>query len=159
MIEDHHFRYEQLQRNRLLSQVRDQSGRSNLTLRIDGRCIRDIPDFYLQLGELVNGPGGYFGASLDALDDCLCGGFGLTPPLTIVIDGWTDFRERLGTETLKLWWEATTRRAADDEDLADAESSTSEARERDHERSYAYDILEVLHDRGVTVILPGHGDQ
>jgi len=32
----------------------------------------------------VNGPGGYFGADLDALADCLRGGFGATTPFTLV---------------------------------------------------------------------------
>lgn len=28
------------------------------------------------MGEVVNGPGGYFGSNLDAFRDCLCGDFG-----------------------------------------------------------------------------------
>ena len=49
-----------------------------------------------------NGPGGYFGGDLDALDDCLCGGFGLRLPITIrignstaarhTLDDWAEFR-------------------------------------------------------------------
>jgi RNAse (barnase) inhibitor barstar len=44
--------------------------------RIDGRKIKSISDFYREIGSAVNGPGGYFGRNLDALADCLKGGFG-----------------------------------------------------------------------------------
>jgi RNAse (barnase) inhibitor barstar len=51
---------------------------SNLpvTFRIDGRKIKSAKDFYREIGRAVNGPGGYFGRNLDALADCLRGGFG-----------------------------------------------------------------------------------
>lgn len=44
--------------------------------RLDGRKIRPAGDFYREIGSAVNGPGGYFGRNLDALTDCLRGGFG-----------------------------------------------------------------------------------
>lgn len=44
--------------------------------RIDGREIKSTKDFYRAIGCAVNGPGGYFGRNLDALADCLRGGFG-----------------------------------------------------------------------------------
>ncbi|MGZ8177676.1 barstar family protein [Williamsia sp. SKLECPSW1] len=44
--------------------------------RIDGSAISSVQDFYDEIGRAVNGPGGYFGANLDALADCLRGGFG-----------------------------------------------------------------------------------
>ncbi|MEU4171817.1 barstar family protein [Streptomyces sp. NPDC026665] len=50
---------------------------------LDGRHIVDEDSFYCAIGEAVNGPGGYFGWNLDALDDCLCGGFGATAPFTL----------------------------------------------------------------------------
>ncbi len=50
---------------------------------LDGRHITDVPGLYCALGEAVNGPGGYFGANLDALDDCLTGRFGATTPFTL----------------------------------------------------------------------------
>ncbi|MGJ0118607.1 barstar family protein [Williamsia sp. MIQD14] len=43
---------------------------------IDGDAISSPEDFYTEIGRAVNGPGGYFGANLDALADCLRGGFG-----------------------------------------------------------------------------------
>ncbi|MFJ3979457.1 barstar family protein [Streptomyces sp. NPDC090021] len=54
---------------------------------LDGRYITDVPGLYLALGEAFNGPGGYFGANLDALDDCLCAAFGHTGPATLL---WRD---------------------------------------------------------------------
>lgn len=48
---------------------------------LDGRYIVDEDSFYCAIGEAVNGPGGYFGWNLDALDDCMRGRFGATPPL------------------------------------------------------------------------------
>ncbi|MFJ6943262.1 barstar family protein [Streptomyces wuyuanensis] len=54
---------------------------------LDGRHITDVPGLYLALGEAVNGPGGYFGGCLDALDDCLRGTFGYTAPATML---WRD---------------------------------------------------------------------
>jgi RNAse (barnase) inhibitor barstar len=47
-----------------------------VTFRIDGRKIKSVKDFYREIGRSVNGPGGYFGRNLDALADCLRGGFG-----------------------------------------------------------------------------------
>jgi len=47
-----------------------------VTFRIDGRKIKSVKDFYREIGRAVNGPGGYFGKNLDALTDCLRGGFG-----------------------------------------------------------------------------------
>jgi RNAse (barnase) inhibitor barstar len=44
--------------------------------RMDGRKIKSPSDFYREIGYAVNGAGGYFGRNLDALADCLRGGFG-----------------------------------------------------------------------------------
>src|ERR1700727_14757 len=44
--------------------------------RIDGGTTRSASDFYREIGPPVTGPGGYFGRNLDALADCLRGGFG-----------------------------------------------------------------------------------
>ncbi len=57
------------------------------TYHLDGGHITDPPGFFCALGEAVNGPAGYFGWGLDALDDCLCGNWGAGPPLTLV---WHD---------------------------------------------------------------------
>ncbi|MEV5731055.1 barstar family protein [Streptomyces pharetrae] len=54
---------------------------------LDGRHVTDEPGLYLALGEAVNGPGGYFGGCLAALDDCLRGTFGYAAPATLL---WRD---------------------------------------------------------------------
>ena len=51
-------------------------GERPVIFRIDGRKIKSANDFYREIGSAVNGPGGYFGRNLDALADCLRGGFG-----------------------------------------------------------------------------------
>ena len=47
-----------------------------VVFRIDGRRVKSAKDFYREVGFAVNGPDGYFGRNLDALADCLRGGFG-----------------------------------------------------------------------------------
>jgi RNAse (barnase) inhibitor barstar len=54
---------------------------------LDGAHVTDESSFYLAVGEAINGPGGYFGWNLDALNDCLRGGFGATTPFTLI---WSD---------------------------------------------------------------------
>jgi len=43
---------------------------------IDGAQVTTLEDFWRIIGAAVNGPDGYFGGNLDALNDCLRGGFG-----------------------------------------------------------------------------------
>ncbi|QKW08698.1 barstar family protein [Streptomyces sp. NA04227] len=50
---------------------------------LDGTQVVDEDSFYCALGEAVNGPGGYFGWNLSALDDCLRGRWGAAPPFTL----------------------------------------------------------------------------
>ncbi len=50
---------------------------------LDGRQIVDVDSFYCALGEAINGPGGYFGWNLDAVDDCLTSGWGAASPFTL----------------------------------------------------------------------------
>lgn len=56
---------------------------SGATYHLDGEHIVDEDGFYCALGEAVNGPGGYFGWNLDALDDCLRGRWGAKSPFTL----------------------------------------------------------------------------
>ncbi len=58
--------------------------------------MTDIEGFYCAIGEAINGPGGYFGWNLDALADCLGGGFGAQAPLRLVWHDSAVARERLG---------------------------------------------------------------
>ena len=50
---------------------------------LDGRGVVDVDAFYCALGEAVNGPGGYYGWNLDAVVDCLRGGWGAPAPFTL----------------------------------------------------------------------------
>lgn len=92
---------------------------------LDGRHIVDRNSFYCAMGEAINGPGGYFGWNLDALDDCLCGGWGATPPFSLHWDSSAEARARL------------VERVSTD----------------DGEKSVFDLILEILENRGVTVNL------
>ncbi|MFF7675333.1 barstar family protein [Actinacidiphila glaucinigra] len=62
---------------------------------LDGRHIVDEDSFYCAMGEAINGPGGYFGWNRDALDDCLCGGWGATPAFTLLWESSAETRTRL----------------------------------------------------------------
>ena len=99
---------------------------------IDGRRTQTLEGFFAAAGEAVNGPGGYFGTNLDALGDCLTGGFG-TPDdgdFTFVWTCSTLAREHLGhAETarqlrLRLSRCHPDNRALVARQLADAEAGT-----------------------------------
>nr|WP_240529816.1 barstar family protein [Streptomyces mangrovisoli] len=92
---------------------------------LDGRHIVDEDSFYCAIGEAVNGPGGYFGWNLAALDDCLCGGFGTAGPFTLV-------------------WESS----------AEARARVEEAEPRDPGEEPLFGVLlDIFRDRGVDVVL------
>ncbi|MFD8739728.1 barstar family protein [Streptomyces sp. NPDC059618] len=62
---------------------------------VDSRHIIDEDSFYCAIGEAINGPGGYFGWNLSALDDCLRGGWGASVPFTLHWDSSDQARARL----------------------------------------------------------------
>jgi RNAse (barnase) inhibitor barstar len=71
------------------------------TYRVDGSKVSSKADFFAELGRAVNGDDGYFGSNLDALADCLRGGFG-TPDnrkFRFVMTSYRDIKEALGQET------------------------------------------------------------
>jgi hypothetical protein len=49
---------------------------STPTYVLEGTRICSLEDFWVVIGEAVNGPGGYFAGNLGALDDALSGGMG-----------------------------------------------------------------------------------
>ena len=59
------------------------SQNANAVFELDGDRVDDVAGLYCALGEAINGPGGYFGAGLDSLRDCLRGGFGALPPFEL----------------------------------------------------------------------------
>ncbi|SHI44110.1 Barstar, RNAse (barnase) inhibitor [Nocardiopsis flavescens] len=70
-------------------------GRRAGPFRVDGRAATDEPGLYCALSEAVAGPGRYYGWNLDALDDCLRGGFGPAPPFTLVWEHLEESRRSL----------------------------------------------------------------
>jgi RNAse (barnase) inhibitor barstar len=54
---------------------------------LDGRFVTDVPGLHCAIAEALLGPGQYYGWGWDAFSDCLCGGFGVVPPFTLV---WHD---------------------------------------------------------------------
>lgn len=94
----HHDRYRRLQKIRRVwgrchyGKQGDIRGR---VVHLDGTWITDVPSFHLSLGEAINGLNGYFGGCLDSLNDCLCGSFGVLPPLTIVLSHFDEVRDTL----------------------------------------------------------------
>ncbi|MFC4034610.1 barstar family protein [Streptomyces polygonati] len=92
---------------------------------LDGRHIVDRDSFYCAIGEAINGPGGYFGWNLDALNDCLRGGWGATAPFTLHWDSSAEARARLAERV----------------STGDGEASLFDL------------LLEILEERGVSVIL------
>ncbi|GAA3487483.1 barstar family protein [Streptomyces cremeus] len=85
-----------------LRQVRDRP--AGHAYELDGRYVTDEPALYLALGEAVNGPGGYFGGCLDALDDCLRGTFGCTTPATLLWHDSATAREHLSRALTPEGW-------------------------------------------------------
>lgn len=51
--------------------------KDNIKIELDGNLFHNVDSFFCALGEEVNGPGGYFGRNLYALNDCLRGDFGV----------------------------------------------------------------------------------
>ncbi|MFJ4678473.1 MULTISPECIES: barstar family protein [unclassified Kitasatospora] len=93
---------------------------------LHGQRITDEPSLWAELGRAVQAPDGYYGRNLDALADCLRGGFGPRPPFTLVWEGSTASAQAL-----------TRRVTGPDEE----------------ERSYFDAVLDVLRQGGVTVRL------
>ncbi|GAA2152842.1 hypothetical protein GCM10009760_49990 [Kitasatospora kazusensis] len=92
---------------------------------LDGAAVTDEPSLYAALGRAVVPPDGYYGRNLDALADCLRGGYGTEPPFTLV---WHD--------------SAAARRALTRRLVVGV-----------REQSYFDAVLDVLRDGGVTVVL------
>ncbi|MEU1730677.1 barstar family protein [Streptosporangium sp. NPDC020145] len=61
--------------------------RSGGVYHLDGRFATDVPGLHCAMGEALLGPGGYYGWGWSAFTDCLCGGFGVVAPFTLI---WHD---------------------------------------------------------------------
>lgn len=77
--------------------------RKNQTVEINGLNVEDELSFYCEIGEAVNGPGGYFGLCFHSFDDCLFGGFGLDFPYKIVWSNYKYSKKHLNKYVLLNW--------------------------------------------------------
>ena len=158
----HDQRYSQLQavRESWCRHTRAVHDRSDLTIELDGRELVDIPSFFLALGRAVNGPDGYYGGNLDALSDCLCGGFGLVPPFTLRIRHADTARHALGHGAMLAWHESWIASVESDSSLTDTDRAALGAPFPDLKTDgtpYFDSIISVLTDGGVDIVLDSAG--
>lgn len=130
--------------------------RVNETIILDGNNIDSVPGFYLALGEAVNGPNGYFGACLDSLSDCLCGGFGLALPITVEIRNSYVAREHLGPAAFAIWKLLRHQRITRTKDPHDDHALLAAATASHSLQSYFDLLLDVFQGAGVKVRLREH---
>ena len=123
---------------------------------LDSTHITDFSSFLCALGEAINGPGGYFGSSMRALDDCAVGGFGATPPFTLKVHQPDLCYEYLDSHTLAAWCEEQiARRDPEDgeEGLAWLQTTLGDARKR--QANLFDELIHLLERRRITVELAG----
>jgi RNAse (barnase) inhibitor barstar len=84
-----------------------------------GEKVTDLESFFQVFGEMVNGPGGYFGKTLSGFDDCLFGRFGLEEPCRIIWQHADISRNALDHACLAAWArsEIETKRYLDEDGL------------------------------------------
>lgn len=70
--------------------------------RLDGSAVTDEASFYCAIGEAVNGPGGYFGWNLEAVNDCFRGAWGAAPECTVYWDHSDVARQSLGETFMNM---------------------------------------------------------
>ncbi len=93
----HHEKFQLMEQNRqyMCDNKITYPTNTKMSFSLDGSYITDIPSFYLSIGEAINGIGGYFGACLDSLSDCLLGGFGVEDQIEILIVNAGNLEENL----------------------------------------------------------------
>lgn len=97
----------------------------------------------------MNGPGTYFGSCLGGLDDCLCGGFGITTPFKVIWNNSSVAVKHLNEnewKRRKLYLIERYKRERDYVALEDME-------ENDSDFNVFYAIIDTLLSHGVEVIL------
>lgn len=115
-----------------------------VTYDMDASHVTDYPSFFIAIGEAIHGPGGYFGRNVDALSDCLCGGFGATSPFTLKIRHAEIAQRHLTSEAWRRQHIATSCQDSSLDELLFPYDSSS-----------LWDvILEVLNEGGIQTQLP-----
>jgi hypothetical protein len=125
---------------------------SGTRLALDVSKVIDLSGFLCALGEAVNGPGGYFGLSLHALEDCLVGGFGMTPPWVLELSDESHLAAVLDAAALAAWAEDALARGTylDDQGRDWLIATAHEAKEG--QRTLWHEAKKLLLGLGVSVI-------
>lgn len=121
---------------------------------LDGERVQDAAGLYCALGEAVNGPGGYFGADLDSLRDCLRGGFGVQPPFELRWKGADLARARLASAAAAASASASASARVASSSAGSGSSSGSGARSHSSglPHSAADDVIRVLREARVRIL-------
>jgi hypothetical protein len=121
---------------------------------LDSAHITDFTSFLCALGEAINGPGGYFGSSMRALDDCAVGGFGATPPFTLIFHQPDLCYEYLDSNALAAWCEEQiAHRDPDDGEEGLAWLQTTLGNARKGQANLFDELIHFLERRRITVEL------
>lgn len=119
--------------------------RINETFYLDGTYITDYPSFFIAVGEAINGPGGYYGSTLDGFEDCLCcGEFGTWGEFTIVWKNYQVAKEHLD---LKAWQREVAHRM-----IMESRSLDGSEYGKDTSGPLLSVIENIFEERGVTII-------
>ena len=123
---------------------------------LDSTHITDFSSFLCALGEAINGPGGYFGSSVRALDDCVVGGFGATPPFTLKVHQPDLCYEYLDSNALAAWCEKQiAHRDPDDGEEGLVWLQTTLGNARKGQANLFDELIHLLERRRITIELPG----
>lgn len=125
--------------------------RQRRTVHLDGRLVDGTSGFLCALGETVNGPGGYFGISLLAFEDCTFGGFGLDEGSKLIWQHSEESRKRLGTEELVAYYQGLGSFWGLQEDRDEFARLSAKAREQNS--SLFPEIVEMFEPSSVRLIL------
>ena len=112
---------------------------------LDVSSLQNIPDFYIRLGEVMNGANGYYGGCLDSLEDCLCGGFGIVPPFTLRIKNSKYLAAGFGDDAIDSWIASSKNETYD-------QSEINDLRDAPQHRKYLAKLVDILQTCNVSII-------
>jgi len=123
-------------------------------VHLDGSDVDDVEGFFCAIGEAVNGPGGYFGQTINGFADAAVGGFGTTKPWKLVIRNHERAKLALGYAESHRYSSEYYRIAS----FADADAKQTAQRElldlaNGRGKTLFAQIVEILEERGVVVVL------
>jgi RNAse (barnase) inhibitor barstar len=122
------------------------------TFELDGQYVTDYAGLFCAIGEAINGPGGYFGGDLNALDDCLNGDFGARIPFTL---RWQNFdvaarhlNKPLSAEDYSLCGGPL----RGSHDMPEDDNNDHPPENESIRRSFLDEVLEVLEEKLVSIV-------